>query len=52
MCHPVTCQKCHRTTWAGCGRHVAEVRAGVPEGEWCEGHPAERRLLGRLFGKR
>ena len=54
MCRPVRCRTCSKTTWAGCGQHVAQVRAGVPDGQWCPGHPKEpgdggwwRRLTGR-----
>lgn len=35
MCMPVRCQICGKTTWSGCGYHVAEVRAGVPADQWC-----------------
>lgn len=35
MCRPVNCKKCGKTTWAGCGQHVDEVRAQVPAGQWC-----------------
>ena len=38
MCRPVTCKQCGKTTWAGCGQHVAQVKAGVPSGQWCPGH--------------
>ena len=38
MCRPVTCKKCGKTTWAGCGQHVAQVRAAVPADQWCSGH--------------
>jgi len=53
MCHPVNCATCGKTTWAGCGQHVAQVKASVPAGQWCAGHPdasPARRggLLGRL----
>lgn len=41
MCRPVRCKKCQKTTWAGCGRHVAHVKARVPAGEWCGGHEAD-----------
>lgn len=47
MCRPVRCRTCGKTTWAGCGEHIAEVRALVPASQWCDGHPktpkAERR---------
>jgi hypothetical protein len=35
MCRSVRCKTCGKTTWAGCGQHVAAVKAGVPAGEWC-----------------
>ena len=56
MCRPVRCKTCARTTWAGCGQHVADVRAAVPADQWCPGHTADpkdpdggwlRRVLGR-----
>lgn len=56
MCHPVSCPQCGKTTWAGCGQHIEQVKAGVPAGQWC-GHageeaPADRgTLLSRLFGR-
>ena len=58
MCRPVKCKTCHKTTWAGCGQHVAQVKASVPAGQWCAGHPKsasqkagqKKGWLGRLFG--
>ena len=41
MCTPVTCGICGKTTWAGCGLHVEEALAGVPEDRRCQGHGAE-----------
>ncbi len=38
MCRPTTCKTCQKTTWAGCGNHVAQVKASVPAGQWCPGH--------------
>ncbi len=53
MCRAVTCKTCGKTSWAGCGQHIAQVKAGVPAGQWCPGHPRAERtspsLLGRLF---
>lgn len=40
MCRPVTCKVCGKTTWAGCGQHVAQVKAMVPANQWCGGHAA------------
>lgn len=60
MCRPVTCTTCQKVTWAGCGQHVADVKASVPANQWCPGHAGEPRaakpglfsLLGRIFGRR
>ncbi len=41
MCSPVRCRTCGKTTWSGCGQHVAQVKARVPAGQWCEGHESE-----------
>lgn len=42
MCHPTPCKVCGKTTWAGCGAHVDQVRAQVPADQWCGGqHSAE-----------
>jgi len=51
MCRPVTCRQCGKTTWAGCGQHVASVKAGVPAGQWCEGHEKEAAASVGFFGK-
>ena len=40
MCSPTTCRVCGKTTWSGCGQHVAQVKARVPAGQWCGGHAA------------
>ena len=37
MCRPVSCQVCGKTTWAGCGQHIAQVKAMVPKDQWCGG---------------
>lgn len=36
MCSPVPCT-CGKTTWAGCGQHVDDVRQLVPAAQWCDG---------------
>ena len=54
MCRPTTCRTCKKITWAGCGQHIAQVKATVPADQWCPGHPrAERQrgFLNRLFGR-
>ncbi|MGO4256878.1 hypothetical protein [Marmoricola sp. RAF53] len=54
MCRAVKCRTCGKTTWSGCGSHVAQVRASVPSDEWCDGHPrtddGSRSWLSRFFG--
>ena len=54
MCRPTGCKTCGKTTWAGCGQHVDQVKAVVPADQWCDGHPKEPRGGGgwfrRLFG--
>ena len=55
MCRPTTCKTCGKTTWAGCGQHVGDVKAMVPADQWCGGHEGEASsggFLGRLFGFR
>ena len=55
MCRAVRCKTCDKTTWSGCGQHVAQVRAGVAAVNWCAGHPKAPRegggVFGRLFGR-
>lgn len=36
MCRAVTCQKCGKASWAGCGAHVEQVLAGVPPEQRCK----------------
>ncbi len=57
MCRAVKCKNCGKTTWAGCGNHVAEVKAKVPAGQWCACRSDKARqekpvkgLFARLFG--
>ena len=59
MCQRVDCSKCGKPTYAGCGRHIEAVLAGVPRAERCrcrEGEPARAPMavlgsswLGSLF---
>lgn len=55
MCRAVTCNTCGKTTWAGCGQHVSQVKTSVGAKQWC-GHtqttPAKSgSVFGRLFGR-
>lgn len=49
MCRAVTCKKCGKTTWAGCGQHVDDVMRHVPRSERCPGHENEPKEAGQGF---
>ncbi|MDP5225858.1 hypothetical protein Q9R02_01640 [Arthrobacter sp. YJM1] len=61
MCRAVKCAVCGKTTWSGCGEHVAAVKSGVAVTQWCDGrHSAAERaeattgrggLFARIFGR-
>lgn len=42
MCRRVACNECGKATFAGCGAHVEQVLAGVPEEKRCQGHAPPR----------
>ncbi|KAG1348123.1 hypothetical protein COCNU_06G019520, partial [Cocos nucifera] len=35
MCYEVKCRTCGKSTWGGCGRHVASVYRRIGEGQHC-----------------
>ncbi|MDO4901046.1 MULTISPECIES: hypothetical protein [Actinomyces] len=41
MCRKVTCKRCGKPTWAGCGQHIEQALAGVPKSQRCQGHDDE-----------
>jgi hypothetical protein len=47
----VKCKICSKTTWAGCGQHIAQVKAGVPAYNWCAGHPKATGEGGGMFSR-
>jgi hypothetical protein len=49
----MTCKTCGKPTWAGCGAHVEQVLAGVPERDRCprDHAPSGGGRLARLFGR-
>lgn len=58
MCSPVTCRTCGKTTWSGCGQHVAAVKSRVPASQWCDGHASQPSVSGgsssmfsKIFGR-
>lgn len=36
MCRPITCDKCKRPGYAGCGMHVEQVLGHVPVADRCQ----------------
>ncbi|MFC5338440.1 hypothetical protein [Leucobacter denitrificans] len=62
MCRAVKCRTCEKTTWAGCGQHVAMVKQTVPASQWCNGKHTQAQVeaakarsgggfFARLFGR-
>lgn len=35
MCQRVACRTCGKATYVGCGQHVEQVLAGVPDSDRC-----------------
>lgn len=35
MCSKVTCNKCGKATWSGCGQHIEQALAGVKPADRC-----------------
>ena len=50
MCRPIACKQCGKTTWAGCGQHIADVKRTVPVAQWCGGHE-KTAATGGFFSK-
>ena len=42
MCRRVTCSKCGKASWAGCGAHVEQVLGSVPLADRCKCREAPR----------
>jgi hypothetical protein len=51
MCRRVTCSRCGKYTYAGCGNHVDQVLSAVPRAQRCACQPEPRRRLWRIFGR-
>lgn len=50
MCQRITCHRCGKASWVGCGRHVEEVLRGVPPGDRCQCVQPKKSFLARLLG--
>ncbi|KAL5715075.1 hypothetical protein ACHQM5_016953 [Ranunculus cassubicifolius] len=35
MCFKKECNKCGKTGWAGCGKHLASIYANIEKGKHC-----------------
>ena len=44
MCRAVRCGVCGKTSWAGCGQHVSQVKASVPRDQWCGGRHTQKEI--------
>ncbi|WP_198035321.1 hypothetical protein [Streptacidiphilus rugosus] len=42
MCRRVSCSRCGKYTYAGCGNHVDQVLSGVPAAQRCSCAPLVR----------
>ncbi len=52
MCRRITCSKCNKPTWAGCGAHIEQVLGDVPKDKRCSCAAEPRKgLLDRILGK-
>ncbi|KAG2233236.1 hypothetical protein INT48_001685 [Thamnidium elegans] len=36
MCERTSCDKCKKPTWIGCGQHIEQALAGVPQEDRCQ----------------
>jgi len=52
MCRAARCKTCGKTTWAGCGQHISNVKASVPEGQWCPGGHSKAEKAATAKGSR
>lgn len=35
MCSPALCPVCKKYTWSGCGNHIEQALAGIPQDKLC-----------------
>jgi len=59
MCQRISCPRCGKASWSGCGQHVNQVMAGVPKRDRCSctasdlsAWKKEHSFFGRLFGRK
>ena len=48
MCRQVTCRRCSKPTWSGCGAHVEQVLGHVAPGDRCSCETTQSKPGGRL----
>ncbi|MEI6244696.1 MAG: hypothetical protein WCQ64_06585 [Acidobacteriota bacterium] len=49
MCQRITCPKCGKPTWTGCGQHIEEALRGVPPEQRCTCE--KKSLFAKLMGR-
>ncbi len=35
MCSPISCARCQKVTWTGCGEHIEQALAGFSQEQIC-----------------
>lgn len=35
MCYVITCQKCNKLSWRGCGNHLESIKKQIPINNRC-----------------
>jgi|688.fasta_scaffold09681_12 hypothetical protein len=58
MCSRVNCRKCGKVTYSGCGQHLDQVFAGVPQNQRCDcaskassTNADKQSVLSKIFGR-
>lgn len=55
MCSRITCRKCGKPSWSGCGQHIEIALKGVAKKDRCQGHandPKEPGFFSKIFSKK
>lgn len=50
MCSRITCNQCGKATWTGCGNHIDQALAGVPQDQRCTCEQKQSGSFGSIFG--
>jgi hypothetical protein len=50
VCQRITCERCGKPTWTGCGAHIEQALKGVPPEQRCQ-CPRPKSILQKLLGR-